>query len=67
MKSVITLAALLIGVAFIMVGCSQDETKIQGKDQVTNKADNQTNAQDKIGLSTVFIKTGNALDGKTIK
>lgn len=64
MKRAITLTALLIGALLIMGGCSQDETKIQGKDQSTSKVDDQISAPNKIGLSTAFIKVGNALDGK---
>ena len=64
MKRVVILTALLIGVSFIMGGCSQDETKIEGKNQVASKEGNRIKAQDKIGLSTTFSKVGKALDGK---
>lgn len=62
MKRVITVSALLFAASLLMGGCSDDGTKIQGQDQVAGKAVKPINEQEKIGLSTTFIKVGKALE-----
>jgi len=51
MKMVTALTAVLIGILFVMGGCSQEPTKSQEKNQVTTQTDTQTNDQVKDDLA----------------
>lgn len=51
MKNIIALLAIVISNLFIMAGCSQDQPKRSGKEQVIHQVDNQKDGQVKDDLA----------------
>lgn len=62
MKKLTTLIAALIGILFVMGGCSQEQAKSQEKEQVTKQADNQKNDQVRDDLAKYLTAESQAME-----